>query len=399
MKIQFVMMQFPVPSEAFAAVEIRALQRAGATVSVHTFRPRPANEEALLDQFQLFEINRSHYTLRSLIRGLKALLQRRALAGWMLRLLLKTCLKRPGDLWRSIILLPRAFDLLTVVERARPDVLHLFWGHYPSLLGLLVMRSLPSVVVTTSFVAYDLDRAYPPGRMLARRVPLVWTVAQSNRPILEAWGVPRENICVSYRGVEAPATSYRGRAKVPQRLLAVQRLVPSKRTEEVLRIFRVVKEAWPDATLFILGDGPERARLERMVNTWGLARDVHFTGYVSHEEVFRSMAEAEALLLMRREECLPNVVKEAMVQRCLCVVARSRGIEELVQDGRTGFIVSPGDVEAAAARINTIFAQPAERAEMAEAARAHVIAHFDADEIARERLRQWRRLQPEGGLC
>jgi colanic acid/amylovoran biosynthesis glycosyltransferase len=402
-KVHYIFTQFPVPSETFAAVEIRALLRAGADVNVLALRRKPANYDKLMKERGLTGLRCTHNSTASTLRGLKVGLSRPLLTWWIVSVIVKHCLTKPSQLFRSIAILPRTLDLLTVVERERPAVLHLFWGHYPSLLGLLVARRVKGTLVSLFVGAYDLEMRYGGTAALARQVPVIWTHAQANIPELKKIGAPDDRIRVSYRGIEPSSVSGRTAAKKPYGILVAERLVPDKCTSDALKVFQKVKAQWPNATLLVLGDGPERLQLTKLAAELGIAGAVNFAGHVSQQEVYARMATAQVLLTMTQHtgERLPNVVKEAMASRCICVVTESIGIEELIVSGETGYVVPKGDINAAAAHIDDIFASPERTISMSSAAHAHIIAHFDIDTLIQERLAHWEKLRARmrGASC
>ncbi len=394
LRVLTVTMQFPVPSEAFAAVELRALRRAGAAVSVEALRARPANAAAALAESGLADLALGHNSAAASARGLLAGLRRPRVLLHLIALVLRHGWSRPGHFWRSLVLAPHMLDLFARVARERPDVLHLFWGHYPSLLGLLVERHLPETLVSLFLGAYDLEQGYGGSGALARRLPVIWTHAEANRAAIERLGVAPERIEVCYRGVEPDGSDAGRRPKVARRIIVAERLIAGKRTDDALRVFALVHRDHPTASLVVLGDGPERAALERLAHELGIADRVTFAGHVGQPTVFAEMAQAEVMLSMSRHssERLPNAVKEAMLRRCVCVVARSPGIEELLADGLAGFVVAPGDVAAAAARIVDIFTDPERAGSLGQRAHNTVSERFDVDRLTRHRLAVWRKL-------
>lgn len=394
LQVLYVTMQFPVPSEAFAAVELRALRRAGAAVSVEALRPRPADAAAAPSESGLAELPLGHNSLAASLRGVVAGLRRPRVLLDLIAELFRHGRAKPGHLVRSLLLAPRILDLFARVARDEPDVLHLFWGHYPSLLGLLVERHLPSTLVSLFLGAYDLEQGYGGSGALARRAPVVWTHAEVNRLAIERLGVEPKRIEVCHRGVEPIGKDAGRRPKAARRILVAERLIAGKHTDDALRAFALVHRDYPTASLVVLGDGPERQTLERLARELAIADQVSFAGHVSQEALFAQMAEAEVMLAMSRHpsERLPNAVKEAMLRRCVCVVARSLGIEELLSDGVEGFIVAPGDVEAAAARMADIFTDPERAGSLGQRAHGKIAEHFDVDRLTRHRLAIWRDL-------
>jgi glycosyltransferase involved in cell wall biosynthesis len=281
--------------------------------------------------------------------------------------------------------------ILESLEREQPDVVHLFWGHYPSIVGFLVLTRLPHTVLSLFLGAYDLTRAYSGSGWVARRADLVSTHARWNVPVIEALGARRERIHVAYRGIDRTSFNGSHAQKTARRIVSAGRLDAGKGMDDVLLVFREVYARWPDATLRLLGQGPERVKLERLSQSLGIDRAVTFLGHVARSQVASELFAAEVFLHMSREdtERLPNVVKEAMASRCVCVVTQTPGIEELVRDGLHGFVVSARNVEAAAARIDDIFSSRLDVKSVLAAASDHIARCFDVSQSMRSYRKHW----------
>jgi len=393
-RIAYVTMQFPVASEAFAAVEIRALCRLGAELSVLAYRPAPPGAEAMLAERRLDGVAIDHGGLAAALRGLCRAFLQPFDAAWLIAVILRHCWRQPLQLLKSLALLPRSLDLLHALEKARPDVVHLFWGHFPSLLGLLVKRRLPDVVVSQFLGAYDLERRFPLSRLLARRADVVLTHTKANLPALTPFGLAAETMRIAYRGVEIPEP-LPAPEKTRGLIVVAERLVPQKCTGDAIRVFAAVHRERPEARLVVCGWGPEAPQLKRLAGELALGDAVRFAGHVPHSEVQNLLARAEVALTMSRSpsERLPNVMKEAMLQRCLCLSSRTAGIEELIDDGVCGMIVEPGDVAGAARRLCEALRDPAAIARIGRHAQHKIAADFDVDHLMAERLRHWAALR------
>jgi glycosyltransferase involved in cell wall biosynthesis len=124
-------------------------------------------------------------------------------------------------------------------------------------------------------------------------------------------------------------------------MIAIGRMVPGKRFEDVMELATALL---PGRELCIVGDGPERARLEALAARAG--SPVRFLGSLSHLETMSALQQASVLLSMSVSECWPNVIAEALA----CgtpVVARDcdYGPREMIQDGVNGFLLrEPSDV-------------------------------------------------------
>ena len=393
MLVSYIVMQFPGPAETFAATDIKALQRAGARVSVHGFRPRPRDCAGMMAERGVADLPVSHGSPRGALRGLAVGLRRPALLWALLCFVARAGRARPAHLVKGLVLVPRALDIFAELSRARPDVVHLFWGHYPVLVGFLARRYLPDAVLSVFLGAYDLETRYEGTRLLAPRADAVWTQARANLPAIRALGVPDRLVEVSYRGLDMRRRP-RGAGKVGRRIACAGRLVPGKRTDQALRVFRHVRARWPDATLVVMGGGRQRRSLEALARTLGVDDAVTFLGHVSHSAVYDRFAEAELCLMMSQDhvERLPNVVKEAMACGCVCIAAPSTGIEELIEDGRTGFVVEPEDIDTILERVARVFDSPAAAGRMRAAARRVLAERFDADRSMARHFARWKEI-------
>lgn len=394
LQVLYITVQFPVPSETFAAVEVRALRAEGADVSVATLKARPANAAQLSKERDIEDVIVDYPTFGAVLRGLWLSFRHPQLSLFLLRIIFSTCGLKPIALIKSLWILPRSLQLFEIIKRKRPDIVHLFWGHYPSLVGLLVDEFLEDVTVSLSLGAYDLHSRYGPSIALAKRVPAVFTHVKANIPMLKELGVDAEQIEVVYRGIDLSAVANTEHRKKAGRVVLAERLIPEKCTAGSLKALQRVLQDHPGMTVEILGDGPERSHLERLAVELGLDRVVTFLGHVSHEQVYKSLCEAQVFLMLSSltEERLPNAVKEAMQTGCLCVVSRTTGIEELITDQRTGFIIEQGDIEGAASCVSACLEERKEWSLMRTEARSHVESNFSSIATARQRIDAWEHL-------
>jgi glycosyltransferase involved in cell wall biosynthesis len=144
-------------------------------------------------------------------------------------------------------------------------------------------------------------------------------------------------------------------------LLYVGRLSPEKN----LAALRPVLEALPEARLALVGDGPDRARLERLF----AERRVVFTGFLRGDELARAFASADVFVMPSATETLGFVVLEAMSSGLPVVAARAGGIPDLVTDGENGRLVDPGDTGAWIDAVGELLRDPLRRGFLAQQAR------------------------------
>lgn len=395
LNVAYIAMVFPEPSETFASNDVRVLWRAGVNVSVHSLRAAHKASARMLEERSLTAIPLTHGDTAAVKRGLKTGLVRPGLLLDLLAWIVRWNWKKPEHLVKSLVLAPPAIDIFTHLERERPEVVHLYWGHYPSLVGHLVQSYLPETVVSISLSAYDLELAYGGSAPVAQKADMVSTWAGVNvKQIAEACGVSEARVSVIYQGVTLDRFADLKLTKTKRRIVTAGRLIPSKGTADVLRVFSNVLKRWPDASLVVLGDGTERGRLQALAQSLKIDHAVTFRGHVSHDEVFEEMAKAEVFLFMseKSSERLPNVVKEAMGCRCVCIVTHTPGMEELLYDGLHGYIVSQGDVATASSCVEQVFSNDGVEKAMTDRAYEHLEKTFDINHVMAQFQARWQQL-------
>jgi phosphatidylinositol alpha-1,6-mannosyltransferase len=178
----------------------------------------------------------------------------------------------------------------------------------------------------------------------------------------------------------------------PRRVVAVGRFVAQKGFGTLLRAWRLVLDAAavPRPDLVLVGDGPARPRLERLVAELGLAGTVRLTGAVPRTAVLAELQGADVFALPMRTRLAglnPEGLGLAAVEAAACglpvVVGRSGGAPETVLPGRTGFVVDPYDVASLAGRLAGLLADPVRAAAMGAAGRHLVLERFGADRVRR----------------
>lgn len=164
---------------------------------------------------------------------------------------------------------------------------------------------------------------------------------------------------------------------VGKHLLFIGRLSGVKGAPILLEAVAALQADHPDIHLTFVGDGPERPELEAKTDTLGLRDAVTFAGFRSQGEVADYLAETDIFALPSFAEGVPVVLMEAMASRVPVVTTRIAGIAELVENGVSGYLVPPGDVESLVDRLNELLGDSENRGRMGEAGRQMVIAEFN----------------------
>jgi len=159
----------------------------------------------------------------------------------------------------------------------------------------------------------------------------------------------------------------------------IGRMTGVKRTDDVLRAFRRLRDRGVDACLCMIGDGPDRPAVERRAHELGLMRDTFFLGY--QEEVAPFYAAFDAMILPSINEGTPVSAIEALAAGRPVVATRVGGVPDVIREGEDGFLVEPGDVDGLAERLARLAADPELRARLGAAGRARVIPRYSVERL------------------
>ena len=306
------------------------------------------------------------------------------------------------------------FRLARMMRELRPHILHTHTakaGAIGRVATLLARGARPPIVVHT-FHGHVLRGYFGPvrtrvfrwlERQLARTADSLIAVSPEVRDDLVALGVaPASKFSVIRLGVElderiaddgAARTKMRRALGIRDGRFAVGwvgRMTAVKRTDDVLRTFKQLRDLGVDACLCMVGDGPDRPQVEQLASELGIMRDCLFPGY--QEEVGPFFAAFDVFVLPSGNEGTPVTAIEALASGCPVVATRVGGVPDVVRDGEDGFLVEPGAVEEVADRLARLARDPDLRARMGAAGRARVVPRYGVERLIDDVDRLYREL-------
>ena len=259
--------------------------------------------------------------------------------------------------------------LLRIRESFPFDVIdaEFFWPDGPAAMHLGRALGVPfSVTARGSDIQYWMHRPVVADQILeaAHAAGGVLAVSAALGRTMAGFGMPADKIRIHYTGVDHKRFRPldRGRAKAElgvagPLIVTVGALIPGKGQRAAIQ----TAERLPEATLLLVGQGPDRRALEAMIRQKRLSHRVRLLGGRPHDEVATLIAAADVMLLPSRSEGLANVWVEALACGTPVVTPDVGGAREVVDRPAAGRIVPP-DPDAMAAAIKAILADPPDQA-------------------------------------
>jgi glycosyltransferase involved in cell wall biosynthesis len=203
-----------------------------------------------------------------------------------------------------------------------------------------------------------------------RRTPVVTLSSSSKDDIVEQLHLPARNVEVVPPGID-PIFTPGGERSADPSVVAVGRLVPVKRYDELIRAVAEARRRQPRLSLTIVGEGYEREQLDQLVLDLDLADSVTFAGRVSDHELVALYRRAWMVASASAREGWGMSLTEAAACGTPAVATRIIGHTDAVIDGRTGVLVDPDDPIALGAAIADLAEDNARRAQLGEYALAN----------------------------
>jgi glycosyltransferase involved in cell wall biosynthesis len=202
-------------------------------------------------------------------------------------------------------------------------------------------------------------------------------------------GAQREKLAVVYEGTEIPPkfstekrSAARQRWKVADNeplLGCVGVLLPDKGQEWLIRSLAELRKEFSSAKLLLAGDGVCRAQLETLARELGVAEAVIFAGFV--KDVENVYAALDVFLLPSFFEALNNSLLAAMAYEIPSIAFNRGALGEIIENGKSGLLVSGPDVAEICSAIRTILSNRAFGKSLAEAGRKRVEENFSAERM------------------
>jgi glycosyltransferase involved in cell wall biosynthesis len=297
--------------------------------------------------------------------------------------------RRDGLDWRLTL----RFAKLLRRERVALLHAHQYTPFFYALMGRWLGRRIPILFTEHGrhFPDYPRRKRMLANRLLLSRYDRVVGVGEAvRRAVIANEGIPAVRVGVIYNGINLdpfgkPAHDRDGLRREmgiganDLVLIQVARLDYLKDHPTAVSTLERVVARRPEAKLVLVGEGPEREKIEKEVRERRLTEHVRFLGL--RMDVARLMTAADLFLLTSISEGIPLTVIEAMSAGLPVVSTGVGGVGEVVEDGRSGMLAPSGDDRALAEHILALAADPARRHAMGQRGRERAVAMFSESQM------------------
>jgi len=377
--------EYPRATDTFIQREVAALRAHGTVVETCSMRrtgpEHHTGPEQRLEAGQTFHVLEAATSPIRLLRAHLAAFRRPKRWLSALRLAWRTS---PGGIKATLYQLIYLAEAAVLADHLRRRGITHLHNHIAKSSCTVAMLMSEMSGIPYSFTLHGPDIFFEPYRWRLdekiARARFVACISEFCRSQAMAFSTPRHwgKLHIVHCGVD-PAR-YDGPAPdASGQLLFVGRLAAVKGVPMLFAALHDLVPAHPDLHLTLVGDGPERGELERAAQVMGLTPHLTFGGYRSQSEVAGLLARSTALVLPSFAEGLPVVLMEAMAARLPVITTRIAGVPELVEHGKSGLLVAPGDEDALRAALAKILGNADLRRTMGEAGRAKVLAEFTSE--------------------
>ncbi len=232
-------------------------------------------------------------------------------------------------------------------------------------------------------------------RFMLRNFNGVVGVSPAIGDILRRSGVSQRKVAVIANGIDfSPFLSLNG---TPSRsefggdptIGMVGRLCHQKGQVFLFTAARGILKKFPGAKFVLVGEGPDRKMLETMAQDLGIAGSVHFAGY--RDDMPNIYGALDLMVMPSLNEGLPMTLLEAMAARRAVIATAVGAVPEVIQHGKSGWLIAPGDAGDLEQAILSLLGDPGVRSRIAENARQSV-AQYSSERMARNYLDFYQRM-------
>ena len=275
-----------------------------------------------------------------------------------------------------------AYRIHRIINENDIEIVHFYFNFEHLLLPLLKLWN-PKVVFVRSIVGYDKPLVWWRQKLMNFIVGKTDNFVFISHYIKDLYetiypSLKQKHTKVIYNGavnIKEPLVTLNDKWKI----VNVSVLEPRKNLDVLIEAMNIIRKRYqrPDVELFVVGDGTERKKLEKLIGDFNLDKQVHLVGYSS--EVADYLDECSIYVHPATTEGFGIAVVEAMQMGCACVVADKGALPELVKDGVNGYTVDAYDAGTWAEKIVYLLEHNEERIKMGNVSKERALKDFSLE--------------------
>ena len=407
-KVAFIFSQFPCYDETFILREMNALRDEGLNFTIFSLKtPKDAIIHPEAKELAQDTLYIPFLSLRVFLAQLSALLRHPIKYASAFFHMVRIHIKSSDFLLKSLALFPKSVYAAKMFKKMKISHIHAQWATHPATSAIIISR-LSGIPFSFTGHAHDIYVNTAGLKEKIQDAQFVTTCTKDNKRHLlkllngrlkardEGRGAKGEDkIIVNYHGVDLGRFRnkfYRPQSTVhsPLHILSVGSLLECKGFDTLIEACGLLKARGIDFQCTIAGGGRLQQSLQSTVHSLQLEKNVKFTGYITQDKLIPLYQEADVFVLAMLPEIhwgIPNVLLEAAACSVPIVCTLLPSIPELIEDGKTGFIIPAKDPKAIADVLERLYRDETARKQVGEAGRLVIEDRFDVVKNA-NRLKQ-----------
>ncbi len=283
---------------------------------------------------------------------------------------------------------PRHFKRLKeILKQGQFDVIHMhLWNPGSCRYAFFAAKAAGVPVVTTEHDPFELKGMKKRVKLNAlKKTAETIAICSNNAEFLhEYYGIPKKRLSVVHNGIEiAKFRDNQKKAELPTKLgdvvvTCIAELHPRKGHKYLFKAFERLQSAAPSVQLVLVGSGPEEVAFKK---EHGKKPNVHFLGW--RTDIAEILKASDVLILPSLKEAFGLVILEAMASGTLAIATNNGGAVDIIEDGKTGYLIKPESSEKIVEAIFNVLQNPDQKRDIEKAALERVEEHFTAQSMAK----------------
>lgn len=293
---------------------------------------------------------------------------------------------RDGSKWQKFIKAIKGyFEFGKVISKDRPDIVHIHSSFGPSFyrkMPFIYLASWKKIPIVNHIHGADFDTFYKSASSLKKnRIKKVYNKCQILLALSEEWKknlemiVPADKVVILENYCRIPDLQKNIKKK---QTLFMGEIGKRKGCFDLPEIYRKAVAKGEKVPLIVAGDGA-LSEVKNLFEEKNLSDIVSFPGWIRGDDKLKILRESAIFLFPTYHEGMPMAVLEAMAYGMAIISTNVGGIPKLIEDGVSGYLCEPGDVERLADRLAELFMDEEKRKSFGDAARQHAIKNYSME--------------------